>query len=136
MLNTKLSTEARNAQLNAFGTLLNGGSIQLFDGKQPNSPEIKATTQKALAVLKFSPVAFGKAVDGTIPTNPIADDDSAGETGVATWARLTKADGTAVMDGSVGKKDANIIMAATNIQAGARVSISSITITLPQQGDK
>jgi hypothetical protein len=136
MLNTKLSTEARNAQLRAFSALLNGGSIRIYDGVQPTNTETAVDKQKLLATLAFGAVAFGNPSNATIAANKISDCESAPASGTATWARLIKSDGTAVMDGSVGQSDANVIMAAVNISAGVRVSIKSLSINLPMQGDK
>jgi hypothetical protein len=136
MLNTKLSTEARNQQLRAFAELLNGGMIRVYDGKQPANPETSVDGQKLLATLKFSIPAFATPSNGTVTANKIEDDPNAPETGTASWARLVKADGSVVMDGSVGKKDANIVMGSVSISAGARVSIASLSVNLPMSGDK
>jgi hypothetical protein len=135
MRNTRISTIARNAELDALANLLSGGYVRIYAGGQPDNPESAATADLLLAELRFEVPAFKASKGGEIESFPLADDSSARSTGLATWCRMVKADGkTVVLDGSVGAIDANVVMNAPNIQAGARVSITSLKVTQPMQG--
>jgi hypothetical protein len=133
-LNTRISVNARNVQLDALRVLLDGGFLRIYDGAQPASPDTAVTTQVLLAELTLANPAFGASVNGVITANAITADSSANATGTAAWFRATKADGTAVIDGSVGTATANLILSSVNIVAGAPVSVSSWTHGLPMQG--
>lgn len=136
-LNTRLSTDGRDVQLNALGPLLNNGYIRIYDGTQPATPNTAVSTQVLLAELRWGATAFGTSSGGgPITANAITQDSSADATGTATWFRALKSDGTtAEMDGSVGVGATfNINMNSAAIQSGAAVSITSFTHALPMQG--
>lgn len=133
-LNTRISVVARNTQLDALRVLLDGGFIRIYDGAQPASPDTAISTQVLLAELSLANPAFGAASAGVITANAITADSSANATGTAAWFRAVKADGTAVIDGSVGTATANLILNTLSIIAGAPVSISAWTHGLPLQG--
>lgn len=134
-LNTRISTVAANAQLDALAPLANDGYIRIYDGSQPATPETAIGAQVLLAELRFGVTAFAAAASKQIVANAITDDSSANATGTATWCRILKSDGTTVLwDGSVGTSSANIILNSVAISAGARVSISALTMDLPMQG--
>ncbi len=59
-------------------------------------------------------------------------DTSADATGTAAWFRAYDSDDTAILDGSVGTSDADMIIDNTSINSGQTVSISSWTITMPE----
>lgn len=131
--NLKTSIVARNAELDALAPLANSGKLRIYDGSQPATPETAVTTQNQLAELTMNATAFGAASGGIITANAITDDTDADFTGNAAWYRLLKSDGTTVLwDGSVGTSSADLIMNSIAIQIHARVSITSLTYTLPQ----
>lgn len=134
-LNTRISINARNVQLDALRVLLDGGFLRIYDGAQPASPDTAITTQVLGAELSLGNPAFGAAVNGVITANAITADASANATITATWFRAFKADGTtAVIDGSVGTSASNLILNSTSIVATAPVSVSAWTHGLPLQG--
>lgn len=134
-LNTRISIEAQNAQLDALAPLLNAGVLRLYDGAQPATPNTAVGAQVLLAELTFGNPAFGAAAAGVITANAITADSVANATGTAAWCRLLKSNGTsAIMDGSVGTVGCNVNLDSVLIQAGAQVSITALTITLPVQG--
>jgi hypothetical protein len=133
-LNTRLGVAARNAAIDAICALVNGGYLRLYDGSQPATPA-DAPGATLLAELTLNATAFQAAVNGQATANAITDDSSANAGGTATWCRVLKSDGTtAIWDGSVGTATANVVLNSTSISAGARVSISSMTFSLPMQG--
>ena len=127
--NTQKTNLAVNTEADALSALFNGGFIKIYDGTQPATGDTSITTQNLLVTLTFGNPAFGAAVAGVITANAITS-GTAGASGTATWARLTKSDGTAVQDGSVDTASANIVLNSTAISSGASVSCSSLTITL------
>lgn len=134
-LNTRLSIAARNVQLNALATRLNGGFIRIYDGAQPASPDTAVGAQVLLSELTLANPAFGAAAAGVITANAITADASANASGNAAWFRAVESDGvTAVIDGSVGTAASNLILSTVAIVATAPVSVSSWTHGLPLQG--
>jgi hypothetical protein len=134
-LNTRLSVEARNVQLNALAALLDGGILRIYSGAQPASPDAAVGAGTLLSEHTLSNPAFGAAAAGVITANAIGNDSNANANGTAAWFRAYKADGvTGVIDGSVGTSAANLILNSTGIIAGGLVSISSWTHGLPLQG--
>jgi hypothetical protein len=133
MLNLRLSTVARNTQLDALAALTDGGYLRIYNGTQPASPDIPVSTQTLLAELRFSTPAFGSASGGIITAEAITDEDAALSTGVATWFRVLDAGENVLWDGSVGSVNSNINLSSTSIQSGARVSLSSFIFTLAMQ---
>lgn len=128
-LNAQTSVARRNAALDAAFDVLNGGFLRIYDGTQPTNADTALGAQVLLAELALNATAFAAASGGSKVANAIADDASANATGTATWGSLVTSGGTRVMDFSVGTATANLILNSVNIQSGARVSVSSLTIT-------
>jgi hypothetical protein len=133
----KLSTTARNALANAIKTAIDAGAaagtIKIYDGAQPSTPQDAPTgSNHLLATLAFGDPSFGAASVGVITANAITQDSSADATGTAAWARIADSDGNAIMDVDVGTSGATINLNTTSIVAGGPVSITSATITMPQ----
>jgi hypothetical protein len=133
-MNPRSSIVLRNAQLDAMATQAVNGYLRIYSGSQPATPET-APGGTLLAELRFGSPAFGAASAGSISANAITDDASADATGTAAWFRILKSDGsTALYDGDCGTSGADLVLNSVNIQAGARVSISSLAISMPMQG--
>lgn len=127
----KTSIVARNAQLNALAPLANDGYLRMYTGSQPATPET-AASGTLLAELRLAATAFGAAAAGVITANAITADSAANASGDAGWFRVYQSDGaTALWDGSVGTSGADLNLNAAAIAAGANVSVSSLTYTLP-----
>ena len=118
-----------NAAMNAIGTLLNSGYIKIYTTPQPADANTAISSQTLLSTLTFGATAFGGSSGGVITANAITADTNAAATGTAVWARLTKSDGTAVCDASVGTSGTDLIINNTSIQSGTEVDCSSLTIT-------
>jgi hypothetical protein len=132
-LNPKFSNAAVNAAVDAMAALLNTGYLRIYDGTQATDANTAVGAQVLLAELRFGATAFGGAVAGVATANAITADSDANATGTATWFRCLKSDGTTVVfDGSVGTATANLVLNSVAIQIHAAVSVSSLTLTLPE----
>lgn len=114
------------------------GTLKIYDGTQPpNGPDEAVTTQNVLAELPLSNPAFGDAADndpGAIAiASAITSDLSANNTGTATWFRAFNGSGNAVIDGSVGTSDADLVMDSVNITAGQTIKVNSWTFEVEEQ---
>lgn len=127
---------ARNA-CDEIAALLDGGAgpgkLRIYDGTQPADVDTAITTQNLLAELTLSDPAFGAAGDGNpggeATAGTITDDSSADASGTATWFRAVDSNGTAVIDGSAGTSNADLILDSTSITAGQTVKVNSWLLT-------
>ena len=134
-----ISTQARNDAGDAIVDLIDIGSanpngyIEIRTGAIPASPQT-AATGTLLATLSFSLPAFGNFNNGTTTSNPISEDTSVDATGVAGYFRFYDRDGNAVLDGeiSITGGGGDLQFDNVNFIIGGVVSISSITVTMPQ----
>ncbi len=128
------STTLRNALANAVKTAIDAGAgagtIKIYSGSMPATPQ-DAATGTLLATLTFSKPSFGAAATGVITANAIPQ-VNAGNTGTAGYARIADSDGNAIMDVDVGTSGATINLNTTSIVNGGPVAITSATITMPQ----
>ena len=123
-----------NAQLDTTAALLDDGYLRIYDGSRPATGDTALSGQTQLAELRFGNPAFGPASSGVITANLITQDTSADATGLATWYRTYRSDGTTpVFDGNVGTNDENLVMNNANIQANAIIQVSSFTYSQPNQ---
>lgn len=140
-LNFRISNAAAKAMADTFDDQVNIGStasvIDIRTGAQPADPDT-AATGTLLATLTFSDPAFGAATDGNpgglLTASAITDDSSADATGTAGYFRI-RATGTGaddVADGEVGTSGADLNMNTTSITSGSTVSITSMTVTMPE----
>lgn len=115
---------AANAQLDALAELLDGGFIRMYSGSRPVSVDVPIKDQLLLAELKFGRPAFFQAENGMLRAKSIKGDTSAANSGVVSWYRAFSKDGkTAIIDGSVGTKDADLIVNFTEIQKTATFAL-------------
>lgn len=130
--NTHLSIASWNLALNAaIDAALANGTIEIYSGSQPATPDAALAGNTLLATLTFGATAFGAASSGVKTANAITA-GTAVATGTAAWFRCYKSDGTtAVIDGSVGTSGADMTIATTSIVSGASVSCSAMTISMP-----
>lgn len=128
--NTIIGTAGRNAALDAFTALLNGGTVEIYDGTQPAGPGTAITTQNKLVTLTLNATAFGASAAGVATANAITS-GTAIATGTATWARWKSSGGTAHMDCSVGSSGCDLNLSTATINSGNTVSVSSFTLTHP-----
>lgn len=138
----QMSQAAAQAGLDAILAKLNvnpPGKIRILTGAPPANLEA-AETGTLLAVLTFSNPAFPASVAITSPrgakatANTITADTNADATGTAGYFRAVDGNGLAVLQGTCGTSDADMILNTTSIVAGATVSISSYEVILPNGG--
>lgn len=120
----------RNALLDALTTYAGSGAIlKIFSGTRPATGGAETTK---LAQLTFSGNIAGAASAGALTLNIPPSDTSADATGTASWARITKADGTTVvtdMSVSATGGGGDLQLDSTSITLGGTVAITSGTIT-------
>jgi hypothetical protein len=120
-----LSTDARNAAVNAVVDLLDVGTTD------PNGDlQFQTSGDVAVATLQFANPAFGAASAGSAAAGAIASDTNA-VGGTTTKAALRNRDNTEVLELTVGTSGAEINLSSTTIGASDTVSVSSLQISQP-----
>ena len=95
-----LSVATRQARANQWPTRLAGGTLTIYDGTAPVTPDTAVTTQTALAAFSL-PSPAGTATAGTFTGADVEAALSAAE-GTAAWARTLDSNGDPVADWTVG----------------------------------
>ncbi len=131
-MKTRLSVYAVNAQASATAKLLDGGYFDLMTGEQPEFGGEDVPVELRLARCEFGKVAFGPPKNGVLQANPISK-AVATKTGEPTWCRCLTKDGIPIMDGSVGKSDANAITKVAMIVEGQVVNITEFKHVVSNQ---
>src|ERR1041385_3971072 len=133
---THITMARAQAALDTLLTGLNAGTIKLYTGTIPATPETAVSSQTLLATLTLNATAFGAAANNTTTArataNAITPDTSADATGTATWFRVASSGGTAFIDGNIGTSDEAMVLNTTAIVSGAEVDITSYTFTVPE----
>ena len=124
----------REAALAAFAARCNGGTITIYSGTQPVTPDTALAGNTALATLTFSATAFPAGADAsnssTISANTITGSNAINN-GIATCARVTTSGSAVVCDLTVSASGGggDLIINSTSISSGAAVSCTSLTVT-------
>lgn len=112
------------------------GRVRIYDGAVPTDADTALGGQTLLAELLMSNPAFGGAVDispgGQATANAIADDASANADGTATFFRVVDRDENTIFQGAVATSGAELNMNTVSIVTAAIVSITSMTVTMPE----
>ena len=128
--NLKVAIAVANTALTAIAPSANNGYVDVYATSQPANPET-APGGTALATLQLGATAFGAASGGVLTANAIAAVTIA-NSGTALWFRITQSDHTTPFyDGNVGTSSTDMVIGATALQAGAQLTVSSLTFTLP-----
>lgn len=128
----QISEQARNAEANSTCALMNGGFLRIYSEPEPLRLETPLAGQILLAEFRFGTPAFHPAVDGAASAMPIRQEDSARATARAGFFRSFTADGTtAVLQGTVGREHANLLLNTVNIERYAIVQLRSLTYVRP-----
>lgn len=133
MATLNVSVARRQAMLDNLTGQLNSGTIKVYTGSMPATPETAVGAQTLLGTLTLNSTAFGSASSATpsvATANSITQDSSADATGTAAWARIASSGGTAIMDVDVGTSSTTIVLNTTSIVSGGPISISSFTLSL------
>ena len=129
--NLKLSNDAVNAEADALSVLLDNGYLRIYDGTQAATADTALGAQVLLAELRFNATAAPAASGGVLTFNAITQDSNANNSGIASWFRALKSDGSTVMfDGAVGTSGCDLNIATTSIVAGAIVGVTSFVYTV------
>lgn len=128
--NTHISQAAWDAALNAALALLNGGTIGIYSGTQPATPDTALSGNTLLATLTLSATAFGNAVAGVATANAVTSGVGLA-VGTATFARFFSPGAVAELDCSVGTGSTDIVLNDAAITIGATVALTSYTVSMP-----
>lgn len=131
-LNPKLAVARRNAALDAaLDTVLNSGSLRIYDGTQPTDADTALGAQVLLAQLALSATAWAAASAGSKAANAITS-ATASATSTATWASFVTSGAVRLWDFTAGVSGStpNLTLNSAAIQSGATVSVSSFTATM------
>jgi len=146
-VDTNISMASAKAALDAVVDRLDTGTaanarLRIYDGSQPGRPDDAVGTQTLLAEIDLGTAAvFGAAATGTgtlantatatasaiLPKTCTA----ATASGTAAWFRAVNKDATAIIDGSVGTSDADLILDNVSIASGQEVKLNSWKVKLP-----
>lgn len=96
-----ISVEAKNEALDAMLANVNAGTLRIYTGAAPALPT-DAATGTLLAEIALGNPAFSAASGGSAALAASTAEDAAPASGVAGYARLSKADSTGVIDLSTG----------------------------------
>lgn len=124
-----VSTAARNAGCNAIVDLVDVGSTNA-------QGQIVIGTTGMGTVLATCPCnnpAFDAAAVGVaaLDVTPAVEDDSADATGAAAEFEVQDRDENPVLTGDVSTSGADLNLNSTAIQAGVKVTITSMSVTVP-----
>lgn len=130
-----LAQTAGSTGLSAIAALFNSGTLQIFTGTIPATPETTATGT-LLVQWTFAATAFGSASFATgketVTASFTSTTASPSSSGTAGYARAFKTDGTTVLaDFTVGTSGTDIVLGSTSINTGVPVNLSSFTLSLP-----
>jgi len=121
---TRLDTTTRNAQADAVGTRMTGGSVKIYTGTQPTLATDTATgTLLATVTLGTAPSASSGTVSMPDPASV-----NAVATGTAGWFRVLTSGGATVWDGAIGAEGT---LSSTSLVSGNPVDLSAVTYTVP-----
>lgn len=114
------SALAVNAKADAQAALLDGGTLEILDGR------------KVLARLRFARPAFGPAADGRVTASGLKPDTAHRASGEADSFRALTADGELVYAGSVGTSTGDLRLNTLTMHAGDTVVVTTFVVQEPQ----
>jgi hypothetical protein len=131
----RLATPARNAAADAIADLFDAGSgagtLKIYTGSQPTTPQ-DAATGTLLATVTLADPAFGSAATGVVTgTDPASV--TAVATGTAGWFRAADSAGATILDAEVTATGGGGVMqlSSTSIVSGGSVDITALSLTMP-----
>lgn len=125
---TRISKFMGDALLDMWSTIFADSKIAVCSGKQPKSAD-EPMAGEVLVTFQLPHVPFRDSTDAE--TN-LHDQIFARATanGFAEWFRVTKADGTPLLDGTVGAEEGQLHINSTQIVKGGEVILNSFKQTL------
>lgn len=147
--NTNISMAVAKAALDAVVDRLDTGTggnarLRIYGGSQPGRPDDAIGTQTLLAEIDLGTMTvFGNATTGTGTESNTAVATASGilpktqstatASGTAAWFRAVNKGATAIIDGSVGTSNADLILDNTSIASGQEVKINSWKVKMPAE---
>ena len=120
-----------NEQADFFGSLFDGGTLEIYTGTQPADPN-SAPSGTLLVTITIPNPAFGAASGGVIAKAGTWQ-DTAVDTGTAGWARFISADTNKTFDVACTDSpgDDDLLINGVDVTLGNTVTVVSLTITTP-----
>jgi hypothetical protein len=117
-----------NSKANLMLSWLNNGSLQIYSGTRPTSPDVAVTTQINLCSFTFSnpsgTVSSGIFSAATFTAAIVK------ETGFASWARLLDLDGFVIADCSVGITNSGALVELSTVNLVKDIPLKILNFTL------
>lgn len=139
MADFRMALPVRQAMASAVASLADAGGapsrIRIYSGPIPASPVDPLTGATLLADLEMAMPAFlPPDASATISANPITADLAADATGAAGFFRIVDGAGAVLFQGDVSDTAGagDLKMQSVEISAGIEVSISSLSLTIPE----
>lgn len=131
---TRISTNARNASVNAVAALADAGAgaavVRIYSGSQPASAQ-DAPSGTLLITFTLSDPSFGAGSSGTITALSMPKSANAVATDTAGWGRLLDSNGNGVFDGGVNTSGAEFTISSTSIINGSPYNLTGLSYTQP-----
>jgi hypothetical protein len=128
--NTRVSQQAWDDAVDAIMARANGGTVTVYDGAQPASPDVPLSGQNPLVTMTLSATTASPSVAGVATINPVGS-GVAGASGTAAWFRVYSAGAVAVWDGDVGTSLGDMNFPSTAFVAGTSYGLSSWSFAIP-----
>lgn len=132
----RLNASVGGSCINALKTAIDAGSgpgtIKIYTGTMPATPDTAITSQTLLGTLTCADPC-GTVSGKTLTFSAITQDSSADAGGIAAWARIADSAGVAVIDIDVGLvgSGAALQMNTTTIVTLGPIGISTLSIAFP-----
>lgn len=132
----RISDRAASAAADAMAGLLNGGWLDIYEGKQPKAcTDAVPSESRLLASVQLGFPAFRSASNGEAEANPMSADLDVAQTGRPQWFRLTMSDHkTAVQDGNVAaaKGEASMQIRSLLLSQHSEFLVEGFTLVMPR----
>jgi hypothetical protein len=130
---TAFATAAMAAALDAVKALCNSGTLVIYQGSQPATPETAIGANNDLVTFTFSSTAFGSdSLSGgneQATASFTSSSVSPTRSGTAGFARVWQTGGTTpVGDFTVGTSGTDIVLGSTTISTGVPVNLTSFVL--------
>ncbi|MGH7261469.1 MAG: hypothetical protein ACREI9_12445 [Nitrospiraceae bacterium] len=127
----RLAMEARDESVRSVARLMDGGTLELFDGIKPGGADDPVTGQRILAEVSFQNPAFHNPENGIALAKKM-DDVQAMADGMVRWFRCRTADGVVVLTGSLDDSEMDIRLNVREVLKGARVTVQTLILEQPE----
>lgn len=120
-LSLKVTADTADQFTTLDAALFNGGTLYIFTGSQPDSPD-DAPSGTLLGTIQLPNPAFGPIVDGQA-TQVGTWSGAAVDSGVAGWFRLVDETTGYSVDGSAGSHDTDLVMSSPSVVNGDPLTV-------------